>query len=72
MKKSLLKDYHMTTRLEIAKAIYELEKSKLNWQHKITADEYAKRCVYGIGVMKPMRKTELQNRLNALINREVV
>lgn len=68
----LIKDYNLNTRIELAKAIYELEESKLNWTHKITAEEYAKRCVYGIGAIKPMRKAELQNRLNDLISREVV
>lgn len=56
------------TRLELAKEIYRLEE-KLGWEHKSTINEYAKRCVYGIGCVKPMRKAELEARVQDLQKR---
>ena len=56
------------TRLELAKEIYRLEE-KLGWQHKSTINEYAKKCLYGVGYVKPMRKAELEARVQDLQSR---
>ena len=56
------------TRLELAKEIYRLEE-KLGWQHQCTINEYAKKCVNGVGYVAPMRKSELEARVQDLQKR---
>lgn len=51
------------TREQLAREIYRLDEKKA--PHKITENEYVKRCLRGIGVVKPFLKSELEEMYQA-------